>query len=243
MNVLLLSLTLVSSPWHFGLDAGWGAGLYGKGLAATKGTYLNPNTHVYVEASRPAIPPPGFFKLGISLEDERSIGIALDLALHYKTYTATGFVDSLDNLYIPGLPNRIDGTQEIPYVHTQLAWGIQKTLSAAEGRVLFPLGLQFTNNWFIPAVNQELVTKYVSTLGSDIPALTAMMSNSTLAIKYFTEHRMGIRLNFGLDVAVVKVKGFSWLAGMGFDWNFLFKKNSNDLGFYPEFGLHSGFRF
>ncbi len=239
MNVLLLSLTLVTSPWHFGLDAGWSAGLYG--FPADTEVYVNPNTHVHVVANRPAIPPPGFFKMGISLEDERSIGIALDLALHYKNYLASGFVDSLHYLYIPGLPDSMAGTQEIPYIHTQFAWGIQKTLSAAEDRVLFPLGLQMTDNWFIPVLTQNMLEDYLSKLS--LEDIERLYNDKAFAFRYFTEHRMGIRLNLGLDVAIVKVKGFSWLAGMGFDWNFLFQKNSNDLGFYPEFGLHSGFRF
>jgi hypothetical protein len=64
-----------------------------------------------------------------------------------------------------------------------------------------------------------------------------------MAIYSIIERPMGLRLNLVLDVAIVKAPGFSWLAGMGFDWNILFKKTANNVGFYPVFGLHTGFRF
>lgn len=244
MNAIALSLVLISAPWHFGLEAGYSAGLYA--MEPAQGTYLNPNTHVYVEGSRPAIPPPGFFHLGISLEDERSIGFALDIVTHYKNYTVTVLVDSLDNLGVPYLlPSRIDTTAQVPYLHTQFAWGIQKTLSAAEGRVLFPLGLQLTNNWFIPAASDSLVNQYVNDLSKDIPRIIEFYNNPEEAIKEIIENesRMGMRLNLGLQVAAVKVPHFSWLFGLGLDWNIFFRPNANGKVFYPEFWLSTGFRF
>jgi hypothetical protein len=64
-----------------------------------------------------------------------------------------------------------------------------------------------------------------------------------MAIDYIKEQRMGIRLNFGLAVAAVHTEGFSWLFGTGLDWNILFGANSNEVVFYPEFSLSTGFRF
>jgi hypothetical protein len=243
MNVFVLTALLISAPWHFGLEVGYSAGLYA--MEPAQGTYLNPNTHVYVEGSRPAIPPPGFFHAGISLEDERSIGFALDIVTHYKNYEVTVLVDSLNNLGIPLLPSRIDTTAQVPYLHTQFAWGVQKTLTAADGRVLFPLGLQLTYNWFIPAASDSLVNQYVNDLSKDIPRIIEFYNNPDEAIKEILENesRMGMRLNLGLQVAAVKVPHFSWLFGLGLDWNILFRPNGNDKVFYPEFGLSTGFRF
>jgi len=243
MNAILMSLVLISAPWNFGLEAGWSAGLYA--MKPAQGTYLNPKTHVYVEASRPAVPPPGFFHLGISLEDERSIGFALDLTTHYKNYEVTVLVDSLDNLGIPLFPSRIDTTAQVPYLHIQFAWGIQKTLSAAEGRVLFPLGLQFTHNWFLPAASDSLVNYYVNELSKDIPKIIELYNNPQEAVRELLdrEKRTGMSLDLGFQVAAVKVPHFSWLFGLGLDWNVLFRPNANGVVFYPEFGLSTGFRF
>lgn len=243
MNALILTITLISAPWHFGLDLGYSAGLYA--MEPAQGTYLNDNTHVYVEASRPAIPPPGFFHVGIYLEDERSIGFALDLVTHYKNYEVTVLVDSLNNLGIPLLPSCIDTTAQVPYLHTQFAWGIQKTLTAAEGRVLFPLGFQFTHNWFIPAASDSLVNYYANELSKDIPKIIELYNNPEEALRELLdrEKRTGMRLNLGFQVAAVKVEYFSWLFGLGLDWNILFKPNANGKVFYPEFGLSTAFRF
>lgn len=243
MNALILSLSLISAPWHFGIETGYSAGLYA--FEEGQGTYLNPKTHVYVEGSSSAISPPGFFHVGISLEDERSIGFALDLVTHYKNYTVTVFVDSLENLGYPLGFTEIDTTAQVPYFHTQFAWGIQKTLSVAEGRVLFPLGFQFTHNWFLPAANDSLVEAYVNDLATDIPKLIELYNNPDDAVMEILrrEARMGGRVNLGLAVAMVKVPHFSWLAGLSFDINFLFRKNANNIGAWPEFGLSTGFRF
>lgn len=246
MNALLVSLILLSAPWHFGLELGWSAGLYGEGLGEAEGTYLNPNSHVYVVASRAGIPPPGFFHAGIYLEDERSIGFALDVITHYRNYTVDVLVDSLDNLGVPYLlPSKIDTTADVPYLHAQLAWGIQKTLTAAEGRVLFPLGVQITHNWFLPAANDSLVNWYANELSKDIPRMLDLMENPEEAVMEIlaNEDRTGMRLNFGLQVAAIKRPRFNWLFGMGFDFNILFRKNANNVGFYPEFSLTTGFRF
>lgn len=238
MNALIVSIALISAPWHFGLDLGYSAGLYN--IGADSADYTNPNSGCHVEVSRPGIPPPGFFHIGLSLEDERSIGFAVDLNVHYKNYTAKGHIEN-----IPYYPGDIDAVQDIPYMHTQFAWGIQKTLSAADDRVLFPLGFQFTHNWFIPAVTQELVEAYITELSRDIPALLEMMNDPELAIEYIRdrEKRMGARFNFGFQAAPVKVEHFSWLFGIGLDWNVLFVANGNEIVFYPEFGLSTAFRF
>lgn len=234
MNCLTLLLSLVSSPWHFGLNSGWAAGLYA--IDVENVDYTNANSGCHVVGVRPAIAPPGFFHLALSLEDERSIGFATSLETHYKTYRATAHIEK-----IPYYPLPVDATQDIPYVHVQWAWGVQKTLSVAEGRVLFPLGLSLTNNWIIPAATQDMVEEYINTLSlNDIEKL---VNDYTMAIDSIIEKPMGVRLNLGLDVAIVKTPGFSWLAGMGLDWNILFKKTANDVGFYPVFGLRTGFRF
>ncbi|TET22878.1 MAG: hypothetical protein E3J71_04665 [Candidatus Stahlbacteria bacterium] len=234
MNALIVSLVLISAPWQFGLDLGYSAGLYN--IGADSADYTNPNSGCHVEVSRPGIPPPGFFHIGLSLEDERSIGFAVDLNVHYKNYTAKGHIEN-----IPYYPLDIDATQDIPYVHVQWAWGLQKSFSAANDRVLFPLGFQFTNNWFIPAATQAKVEEYINTL--TLEDIKILVNDYRMAIDYVKEHRMGMRLNFGFAVAAVHTEGFSWLFGTGLDWNILFGSTSNGVVFYPEFGLSTAFRF
>lgn len=234
MNAILMSVILIGAPWHFGLNLGWRAGLYS--VKEEIVDYTNANSGCHVDGSRPAIPLPGFFHIGLNLEDERSIGLATDLNIHYSNYTATAHIEN-----IPYYPLDIDATQDIPYVHVQWAWGIQKSLEAAEGRVLFPLGLQLTNNWFIPAATQAKIEEYINTL--TLEDIEILVNDYRMAIDYIKEHRMGMRLNFGLAVAAVHTKGFSWLFGTGLDWNILFGANSNGVVFYPEFSLSTGFRF
>lgn len=237
MNAILMSVILVCAPWHFGLNIGWRAGLYT--ITEENVDYTNENAGTHVVGSRPAIPPPGFFRFGINLEDERSIGLATDINIHYKNYTADATISDMPPPF--NLWGTIEATQDIPYVHVQWAWGLQKSLAAARGRVLFPLGFQFTNNWFIPAVSEELVEKYIETLRFEDYEI--IINDHTMAVKYVQEHRMGMRLNFGFAVAAVHTEGFSWLFGTGLDWNILFGANSNEVVFYPEFSLSTGFRF
>jgi hypothetical protein len=227
---------LISAPWHFGLNVGWRAGLYS--IPEEKVDYTNENAGTHVVGSRPAIMPPGFFRFGIYLEDEKSIGIATDVNVHYKNYRAIAHIDDLP---YPFGALEIDADQEIPYVHVQWAWGIQKSLQAAKGRVLFPLGVQFTNNWLIPAASQDLIEEYINNL--TLEDIEILVNDYRMAIDYVKEHRWGMRLNFGLAVAAVQTKGFSWLFGTGLDWNILFGANSNGVAFYPEFNLSTGFRF
>jgi hypothetical protein len=234
MNALLVSIILITAPWHFGLNVGWRAGLYS--IPQEDVDYTNENAGTHVVGTRPAIAPPGFFRFGINLEDERSIGFATDVNVHYKNYIAKAEISD-----IPYYPLDIDATQDIPYVHVQWAWGLQKSFSAANGRVLFPLGFQFTNNWFIPAATQELVEEYINTL--TLEDIEILINDYMMAIDYVKEHKMGMRLNFGLAGAVVHTPGFSWLLGTGLDWNILFGKTDNGVGFYPEFNLYTGFRF
>ncbi|MBN2379747.1 hypothetical protein JXM67_08105 [candidate division WOR-3 bacterium] len=242
MNALMLVLTLVSAPWHFGIRGGWSAGLYG--WNAETGTYENPNSHCLVIVSRPAIPPPGFGRFGFSLEDERSIGYTLDFGIHYKTYPADGYVTN-----IPYMPDslRMNINEYVPYVHVQGGLGIQKTLRVAEGRIHIPLGFQLTYNYFIPALTQDLVDTYAEDLTemlrSDFISALDWVNDPYLIIQYVDEHKMGMRVNFGFLGAIVHSDHFNWLAGANLDWNVFFGRNRNNLALYPEFGLSTGFVF
>jgi len=224
MNAFVLGVVLVCAPWHFGFKLGWSAGLYG--IPEETVNYRNPSGSV-VDASRPAIPPPGFFRFGLSVEDERSIGFATDLNIHYKNYTTTAYIDSVP--YFTDRYGPINATQDIPYMHVQWAWGIQKTIEAGQGCIHIPLGFQFTNNWFVPAVTEQMVEDYIVDLASDIPALLELVENPELAIDYVKEHRMGMRLNFAFNGVLVRSGSFRWLLGTALDWNILFGATSGSL--------------
>lgn len=244
MNALVLTLALVSAPWHFGIEGGWSAGLYG--WNAETGEYTNPNSGCRVVASRPAIPPPGFFRFGFSLEDERSIGYTLDFGIHYKNYYVDGIIENIPYDHIHGVES-MDIDTLIPYVHVQGAGGIQKTLVVGNGRLHIPLGVQLTYNYFIPALTQSVVDIYAEDLTEELSGnigfILDWVDNPYLIIKYVDEHRMGLRLNFGLMGAIVHSEHFNWLAGANLDWNVFFGANRNNLIVYPEFGLSTGFRF
>ncbi|MBD3286962.1 hypothetical protein GF359_09955 [candidate division WOR-3 bacterium] len=244
MNSFLLTLVVISAPWHFGIKGGWSAGLYG--WNAETGTYENPNSHCLVIASRPAILPPGFGRFGFSLEDERSIGYTLDLGIHYKNYYVDAHVENIPYDHIHGV-DTMDIDTVIPYVHVQGAGGVQKTLVLGNGRLHIPLGVQLTYNYFIPALTQNLVDTYAEDLTEmlrkDLFSALDWINDPYLIIQYVDEHKMGLRFNFGLMGAIVNSPHFNWLAGVNLDWNVFFGRNRNDIVLYPEFGLSTGFVF
>jgi hypothetical protein len=146
------------------------------------------------------------------------------------------------------LPDSIreDIEQDVPYVHLQIGGGVQKTLQVAGGRIMFPMGGQLTYNYFIPALTQDLVDAYAEDLGEELRNLSTAwewLNHPELVRDYIDEHKMGLKLNFGFMGALVHSPRFSWLMGVGLDWNILFGANRNNLVLYPEFGLSTGFRF
>jgi|GEM_PF-3245290 len=241
MNSFFLMLIVISAPWHFGIKGGWSAGLYG--WNAETGEYTNPNSGCHVVASRLAISPPGFGRFGFSLEDERSIGYTLDFGIHYHEYFVDGTIEHIP--YMGDLVMEVDTL--IPYVHLQGAGGVQKTLVLGNGRLHIPLGAQLTYNYFIPALTQSVVDIYAEDLTEelrgDIIFIYDWIQNPYLIIKYVDEHKLGLRLNFGLMGAIVHLERFNWLAGANLDWNVFFGANRNEIVLYPEFGLSTGFVF
>ncbi len=241
MNLFLLINLLISAPWQFGVEAGWAAGLYA--WPAEDDHYINPNAGTQVNTSRPAIPLPGYAHLGFSLEPQASIGYGLDLDFHYKTYHVTGKVGNIP--YMRLLTFTLN--EDVPYVHFSAGAGLQKTLKLSNGKVLFPLGIQLTYNYFIPVLTQELLNIYAEKLTKEtLTGATDILKwtqDPKLIVDYIDEHKMGMRIKTGFGLALYKTPTFTWSLEAKLDWNVLFGANQNKLLFYPEFGLLTGFRF